>query len=184
MMSETCITSSSAATRGMTFLPVAVDGGDDARHRGRRARRSAPPSGSARPMLVGRRLGDAAPFRRRRASLRPPPRPRSLSRRRARGPGAPSALGRRQRLARSRRLQRWHCRARRGEAWSPSDHSRFVLELADEFGDRADLGAGLAARRLVVFTTSAAARCRRRSRPGVFSSIGFFFAFMMLGSEA
>ena len=45
-------------------------------------------------------------------------------------------------------LERSCCRARRAEASVITDHPRFVLELVDQLGDRRDLDAGLAARRL------------------------------------
>ena len=66
-----------------------------------------------------------------------------------------------------------------------SDHPRFVLQLVDQFGDRRDLDAGLALRRLLDLEgRQARRRRRRRVAPGVSSSIGFFLAFMMFGSDA
>ena len=66
-----------------------------------------------------------------------------------------------------------------------SDHPRFVLQLGDQLGDGRDLDAGLARRRLdrlqhLQARRDVDAEIGRASS----SSSGFFFAFMMLGSEA
>jgi hypothetical protein len=61
---------------------------------------------------------------------------------------------------------------------------RFVLELLDQLGRRSDLDAGLAAGGSTVFTTFEPRRDVDAVVAGVLSSIGFFFAFMMFGSEA
>ena len=65
-----------------------------------------------------------------------------------------------------------------------SDHPGFVLELVDQFRDGADLDAG---RRLGGSVTFSVFRRGATSTPrsaGSRVSSGFFFAFMMLGSEA
>ena len=65
------------------------------------------------------------------------------------------------------------------------EHPRLVLQFVDELGDGVDLDAGLAAlaaRRSS--TTFSRGAISTPSASGVVSSIGFFFAFMMLGSEA
>ena len=126
-------------------------------------------------------IGDGAPWRRRRAS--------PLRRRRRRNRRRRPARGRRRR-ARSRRRARGrsprpasHCRGRRSAGWSQD--ARLVLQLVDQLGDGGDPGAALAAAAARRPTArSAAARGRRRVRPALTSAIGFFFAFMMLGSEA
>ena len=66
----------------------------------------------------------------------------------------------------------------------PSEHAGFVFQLVDQFGDRGDLDAGLAAGRLVGLQHLQARRDVDAESAGVFSSSGFFLAFMMFGSEA
>ena len=66
-----------------------------------------------------------------------------------------------------------------------SDNSRFVLELLDQLGHGLHLDAGLALRRLLDLQRLQARRDVDAERlGGQLTSIGFFFAFMMLGSEA
>ena len=64
-----------------------------------------------------------------------------------------------------------------------SDHSRFA-QLADEFGHRGHLAAALAAGGSTVFSTVRRGVTSTPKSAGVFSSIGFFLAFMMLGRLA
>ena len=60
-----------------------------------------------------------------------------------------------------------------------------VLSLPISSSTERDLDPGLALRRLLhLERLSAAARCRRRNRPGVFWASGLDLAFMMLGSAA
>ena len=65
------------------------------------------------------------------------------------------------------------------------EDSRLVLQFVDQHRDAIDLDAGLAGLRLgdgrCTFSRGAIST---PSASGVVSSIGFFFAFMMLGSEA
>jgi hypothetical protein len=65
-----------------------------------------------------------------------------------------------------------------------SDHSRFVLQLVDQFGHGLHLDAGLALRRLLDLQGLEARRGVDAQRVRRQGSIGFFFAFMMLGSDA
>ena len=64
------------------------------------------------------------------------------------------------------------------------EHPGFGLELVDQLGDRADLDAALRPLGSSVFSTLRRGVTSTPKSAGVFSSSGFFLAFMMLGSEA
>ena len=64
-----------------------------------------------------------------------------------------------------------------------SEHPGLGLELRDQLGHAADLDAGLAARRLGGLQHLEARRDVDAESSGFLTSSGFFLAFMMLGSE-